>query len=455
MQSNQAVVNDETDNVVPLSNPTESKNTWIQESLRNLFDHFSREQAETDERLIAIAREKTETDARLAAITREKAETDARLNMLDSRTQKLATSTDELIRETDTLTSSGRDLAGELEAISVSLESSLNELGKRSGGSESKLASLSEQVQQMEAAAQELDSRTATLVRRSLDLEATDKRLAEEADDLRARVALLEPRQKALETSNRKLIQDTEKLGKKAGQLTDQFRKGIWTTGSVLLVLAIALGTTGWFNSSKIDGISVDTNDRISEVHSEITASIKRLEFAQPEATAVEQRIGALQSQIDKKVASTVELEIETAELSEALSRLSAMNEQYRSELDAIKDRIYAPDEKLTGALADMSSLRGAFWLKAQNPSHYVIQLVSVYRKQELAQFIARYQQYLPLDQLSYSKTVHKGKDMYVLLYGNYGKFSEAIEKLEALPADLQKNRPYLRSLKGVQNRMT
>ena len=64
-------------------------------------------------------------------------------------------------------------------------------------------------------------------------------------------------------------------------------------------------------------------------------------------------------------------------------------------------------------------------------------------------------QQYLPLDQLSYTKTVHRGRDMYVLFLGSYGKFEEAIRQLEAIPPALQKNGPYTRTLRSVQRRMS
>lgn len=441
MQSNQAVENDRDDNVVPLSGPRGSKNGWIYENLRNLYDHFTREKAETDERLATIAR--------------EKAETDTRLDKLDSKTQGLATSTDRLIRETNTLTSSGRLLSEELESVSASLKTSLGDLGKRSESTESGLASLGEQVEQIEAAAQELKTRTANLACCTDDLEASDKRLAGESEGLKSRIAEMEPRQQALEDSNHRLLKDTDVLTGKTGQLTDHFQKAAWITGGSVLILAIAIGTASWFGTSKINGISVGTNEQISEVSSDLTTSIKRLEASVPAATTIDQQIGALQSQIDTKVTGTVELEIETAKLSEEVRRLTTMNEQLESELGAIKDRIYTADEAVQGAPIDMSAVRGTSWLVSQNPNHFVIQLVSVYRKQELAEFIAQYQRYLPLEQLSYSKTVHKGRDMYVLLYGAYGKFSEAIKRLEALPSALQKNRPYTRTFRGVQRRMS
>jgi chromosome segregation ATPase len=441
MQSNQPIEDNRDDNILPLSSPRASKNGWIYENLRNLFDHFTKEKAETDERL--------------AAITQQTTETDTQLKELDSKSQNLAISNDRLTRKTNALASSDELLAKKLDSVSASLKASLSELSERSDKNESGLAALSEQVERIEAAARELDSRTANLVHCTNDLAAADKHLVDQTEDLKSQIARMEPRQRALEESNHRLLTDTDALTNKTGQLTDHFQKAAWITGGSVLVLVIAVGAMNSFSTSKIDGISASTHEQILEVRSDLTASIKSLETAGAAQAEVEQQIGALQSQIDTQVAGNVELETETAHLSDEVRRLAALNQQLGSELGVIKERVFSPDEARQGASIDMSNVRDASWLVAQNPNHYVIQLVSVYRKQELAGFIAQYQQHLPLEQLSYSKTVHKGRDMYVLLFGNYGKFNEAMEKLEVLPSALQRNRPYIRTFRGVQRRMS
>ena len=134
--------------------------------------------------------------------------------------------------------------------------------------------------------------------------------------------------------------------------------------------------------------------------------------------------------------------------------QLQAMDAQVQKELAVIKERIYADEAPLPGAAVDLGALHDASWLQAQNPRHYVVQLVNVYRKQDLANFVARHQRSLTLDQLSYFKTLHRGRDMYVLLYGNFPKFNQAMSEMEALPASIQKNRPFLRSIKGVKDTM-
>jgi predicted nuclease with TOPRIM domain len=441
MQSNQPIDDNRNDNIVPLSSPRGSKNGWIYENLRNIFDHFTEEKAETDKRL--------------AAITQQGTATDAGLKELDSKTQNLAISTNRLIHKTNNLAASDELLAKELDSVSASLKASLSELGKRSDKTESGLNSLSEEVGRIGAAARELDSQNTDLVNRTLDLMAADKHLLEETEGLKSRIAQIEPRQESLEDSNGRLLEDTEALTRKTGQLTNHFQKAAWITGGLALVLAIAIGSTNWFSTSEIDRISVGTNEQILALRSDFTADINRLETTGVERTEVEQQIGALQSRIDTKVSGTSALELRTAALSDEVRRLATLNEQLESELGVIKDRMFSPDAPLPGTTIDMSKVRAASWLEAQNPNHYVIQLVSVYGKQDIAAFIAQHQHYLPLEQLSYSKTVHKGRDMYILLFGNYGRFNEAMEKLQVLPSALQRNRPYIRTFRGVQRRMS
>ena len=441
MQSNQPVNHDQDDNVVPFSGPKGPKKAWIYDNLRTLFDHFNREKADTDERLAAIAIDNRETAIRL--------------DKLDSKTQDLVASSDRLTRKTDALTSSGERLSQELKSVKASLEASLSDLDRRSDITESELATLDEQVRHIEAKAAELDSRAKGQVRRTLDLEAGERHLLEETCRLKSRIGEMEPRQQSLEDSNRDLLVDTETLANKTGQLSDRTRKAAWFTGGAVLVLAIAIGAMSWISNSRIDGISFGTLQQVSEVRSDLAVAIKHIENAGPAVAAVQQRIGILQSQFDQNVAGTADLKSETAGLSEEVRRLTLMNAQLESELSMIKDRMYSPDDGLQGTTFDLSTVRSNSWLKAQNPNHYVIQIVSVYRKQDLASFIARNQQYLSLDQLSYSKTVHKGRDMYVLFVGSYGKFSDAIRHLEAIPLALQRNRPYMRTLKSVQRRMS
>jgi len=238
------------------------------------------------------------------------------------------------------------------------------------------------------------------------------------------------------------------------------------------VLLAAAVGVTNWFGMLTVDGYHLNVNQQISDFRSDlsdqmqqletgqskVTGRMQQLEANQFEVTGIQQQIGTLQQQIDAKVMSSTEMhkeyEVLSKELQDLNSRLLTMSEQFQGDLRVINDRIYSGDESSQGTDVDMSSLNGTTWLKTQNPNHYVVQLVSVYRKQDLNHFLTRYQKYLPLDQLSNFQTVHRGRDMYVLLYGSYGKFSHAIEKLETLPAPLQQNRPYVRTMGGVQGSM-
>ncbi len=431
MQANQPVTKDDADNVVPISSLLGLKNNRAYENLRTIFEHFAGKNAQTD----------------------------ARLDTLDAQTENVAATTERLSSQTASLTSSVKDLAGELHTTGADVESSLRKLDERAGTAESRLDLLDDKSQQIQAVANELDTRTVALEHRSDALEETDNRLAGKAGDLKARLDTLEPSHQKLEHTSRRLAQDTNALQSKAEWLATRFKQATWITAGVILILAVSAGTASWFGMAALEGIGSDANAQIADLRTNLTGRIQGLEAGQSKVTEIHQRLGLLQQQVDARVVDSAALRNEYMALSRDIQgldgRLLTMNEQFQAELGIIKERLYSGDEDLRGAAFDLSTLRSTSWLQAQNPKHYVVQLVNVYRKRELASFIARHQGYLPLDQLSYFKTVHRGRDIYVLLFGNYPRFSQAIEKAEALPAPLQRNRPYLRTIKGVQNTMS
>ncbi len=424
-EQEQATTNEQEDNVVPISNLLGMKNNRVYENLKNIFEHF----------------------------TGKNAETDARLDTLDAKTQNFAVTTENMSSQAASLAASVKDLAGGLQSTRAYQKSLAKELDERAGTAESRLDLLDFRSQQIETVAEELDSRTIALKHRTDKLDEAENRLAGEAGALRARLDKLEPSHQELEDTSRKLIQATDALQIKDEWLATRFKQAAWITASVILILAVSAGTTHWFDRSALAGVSSDVNAQITDFRSNLTGRIQGLEAGQNEVTKIHQQFGLLQQQVDANAANSTAFQSEHKELSKGIDgRILAMSEQLQAELGVIKERIYSSDEDLGGAAFDISTVRSKSWLQAQNPKHFVVQLVNVYRERELADFVARHQKYLPLDQLSYFKTVHRGRDMYVLLYGNYAQFSQAIEKAEALPAPLQKNRPYLRTIKSIQN---
>lgn len=87
-------------------------------------------------------------------------------------------------------------------------------------------------------------------------------------------------------------------------------------------------------------------------------------------------------------------------------------------------------------------------WLLGQNPNRYTLQLLGTHTLSTVKDFI---RDQGSLDGLSYFKTVHKGREWFVVVYGLYRNRSQAIAGIEALPRDLRALTPWARGLRGIQ----
>ena len=427
-----SIADNNEDNVTLISSESDSANAWTKEQLKSLFDHF----------------------------TNRNTATNARLDVLDSRSQQIYSTA-------ASITSSLKGLEENLQAKIAIHGENLTELADRADKAEAELNSLTSQAHYTETAVGRLESRSEALEIRSKALEETDELLKQETKAIRDRVKLLEPKQKALEGTSRKLLEDTDLLKGRTEQQAHQFKRAAWASGGAILVLAATIiTTTSW--TGVFPG--TDVSGEISDLRATVMSRIDRIESNQSGIAEVQQSVGVLQEQIDAGFTESKALQKEYGSLSHEVrdldgrllavdshiqdvgGRLVVMDEQVQQELEVIKKRIYADDVPLPGAAVDLGSLHDASWLQAQNPRHYVVQLVNVYRKQDLADFVARHQKSLTVDQLSYFKTLHRGRDMYVLLYGNFPRFNQAMSEMEALPAAIQRYRPFLRSIKGVKD---
>lgn len=487
MQSHQPVRNDPEDNVVPLLKPVGSKNHTILDNLKQIYEYFIRKNDEVEDhlnRLDSVTQElnshidelapRTEAVAGIAEhlseqLHRDNSETNSRIGTLDTKTRDLEARSKDLDSKAAEAAALTERLSHEMWETASSHDAAISGLEEVSTTTALRLDSLESKADALVASAEEMDSRTTTLKRLHLESELTDEHLAEEARALDLRISSLEPSHQALEESSRELRRDVDTAKINTDNLTIRFKQAAWVTGSAIVLLAVAVGASNWFGAQKVDGVDSAIEQQISGVRADLsgrlgqlendssntTGRIERLETVQLEVPLIQQQIEKLQQQSDGKVKNSTLLRNEYQALSKDYQDLNnqflTMREQYQDELKAIQERIYASDDVTQATMTDLSSLNSASWLQTQNPNHYLLQLVSVYQKQGLGDFINRYRKYLSFDQLSYFKTVHKGRDMFVLLYGNFGKFSTAMEKLEVLPDPLKKNRPYLRTMKSVQ----
>lgn len=86
-------------------------------------------------------------------------------------------------------------------------------------------------------------------------------------------------------------------------------------------------------------------------------------------------------------------------------------------------------------------------WLD-RNPNRYTLQLLGTHNQATVKEFI---RDQGSLDAFSYFQAEHKGRDWYVVVYGEYRNRSEAIAAVENLPGDLGSLNPWARSVRGIQ----
>ena len=96
-----------------------------------------------------------------------------------------------------------------------------------------------------------------------------------------------------------------------------------------------------------------------------------------------------------------------------------------------------------------------AAWLSSQPPSTVTIQLMGASSDAQMQTEIEKLSQQIELDNIYVYRTIsHKngGNDLPFLtvLYGSYASRIEATQALQKLPAEIQKNRPQLRTIAGV-----
>lgn len=77
-----------------------------------------------------------------------------------------------------------------------------------------------------------------------------------------------------------------------------------------------------------------------------------------------------------------------------------------------------------------------------------MLQLLGTRFEDALLDFIKRHK---PDGPLAYYKGIYKGRDWYVLVYGDYPSNQAAIDAIEALPKSIRANRPWPRTLRSIQ----
>ncbi len=92
--------------------------------------------------------------------------------------------------------------------------------------------------------------------------------------------------------------------------------------------------------------------------------------------------------------------------------------------------------------------IRREAWILHQRPDHYALQLAAGGNEQNIVAFINRHNL---SGEAAYFRFKRNGDDWYCLLYGDFKDYAQAKRALDALPSQLRRSRPWVRTLASVQ----
>ncbi|GAA5316785.1 MAG: hypothetical protein AseanaTS_19890 [Candidatus Pelagadaptatus aseana] len=202
-----------------------------------------------------------------------------------------------------------------------------------------------------------------------------------------------------------------------------------------------------------------------------IAATMTYLHYSNaPVVAMLDARLAAFQADISDRFSSKVETDQAIMSLETTLAVLGDQVASHHSttaseslalqeSLSQVADKVAALELSLYGAPEEAGSLstpaltiHNNDWIQAQNPEHYVIQLVGVYREGSVIGFTNRFAEQLAQFPLSANVSQYRGQNWYNLFYGSFATFAEAQQALDSLPMKVQRNSPWVRRMADVQS---
>lgn len=93
-------------------------------------------------------------------------------------------------------------------------------------------------------------------------------------------------------------------------------------------------------------------------------------------------------------------------------------------------------------------------WLAQEQGGIYSIQLLGSNDPQMLMNYLQSLSDYIEIDKIFVYRTVANQEPSMTVLYGAFAARIDAIRSLDALPADLKSNRPYIRTVQGIRSEL-
>ena len=93
-------------------------------------------------------------------------------------------------------------------------------------------------------------------------------------------------------------------------------------------------------------------------------------------------------------------------------------------------------------------------WLTDEQGGIFSIQLLGSNDPQMLKKYLQTLSNYIEIDKIFVYRTVANQEPSMTVLYGAFPARIDAIQSLDALPADLKSNRPYIRTVQGIRSEL-
>lgn len=177
-----------------------------------------------------------------------------------------------------------------------------------------------------------------------------------------------------------------------------------------------------------------------------------RIAAVQQAANAADEQLGARIDQLKIQQNSIAKIERELIDtrkvFGDRLDELAAEGANTREKVAQLQHQVQA-----LGSFGDTFATKNAppaktgseaIWQTAADARRYAIQLAGSRSKSSLIAFMSSQ----PVQGgTAYFRTVHEGREWYILLYGPFTGFKDALKSLQSLPAPLNRYRPWIRRI--------
>jgi MSHA biogenesis protein MshM len=90
-------------------------------------------------------------------------------------------------------------------------------------------------------------------------------------------------------------------------------------------------------------------------------------------------------------------------------------------------------------------------WLEESDGTRYTVQLLGAPDPELLRNHLNIIGNYLEINDVFVYRTVARERPSMTVVYGSFANRREAISEIERLPQELQSNRPYFRTIRGIR----